>query len=279
MIIDAHQHFWRIDRGDYSWMDDRVAAIRRDRVPRDLDPHVRACGVAGTVVVQAAPTLAETCYLLDLARRTPLIRGVVGWLDLTGDVPAQIAALTDPALRGIRPMLQDIAQTDWILRADVRAGLAHLAATGLRLDALVTPRHLPAITALARDMPDLAIVIDHCAKPVFSGTDPGDDWRAGLAALAAFPQVYCKLSGLANEYGPGWSAETLRPAFDTVLELFGPARLMWGSDWPVLDLAGDYGAWFAAAQDLARGLSVSERAAIFGKTATTFYALDGTIRG
>lgn len=273
MIIDAHQHFWRIARGDYSWMDDSVAAIRRDILPPDLAPLAQAAGVGGTVAVQAAPTLAETEYLLSLADQEPLIRGVVGWLDLTGDVPAQIARLPHPHLKGIRPMLQDIEDTDWILRPDVLAGLKQLAAAGLRMDALITPRHLDAIGQLAGALPELVIIVDHCAKPVFDGTDPGAAWRDGIAALAAHPQISCKLSGLANEFGPGWSAESLRPVFDHVLDCFGPERLMWGSDWPVLELAGDYPGWLAAAQQMAAELSQDERAALFGGTAARIYDL------
>ena len=274
MIIDAHQHFWRIGRGDYSWMDDSVAAIRRDILPSDLLPLARKEGVIGTVAVQAAPTLAETEFLLSLAEETPLIRGVVGWVDLTGDVPAQLARLAHPALRGVRPMLQDIDDTDWILREDVIAGLAEVARAGLRLDALVTPRHLGVVDRLARRLPELPIVVDHCAKPTFDGTDPGEDWRTGMHTLGAHPQVACKLSGLANEFGPGWSEDALKPVFDHVLESFGPGRLMWGSDWPVLELAGDYEGWLTTAQSLAEALSSSERTQLFSGTAAEVYALD-----
>ncbi|WP_371743785.1 amidohydrolase [Mangrovicoccus sp. HB161399] len=272
-MIDAHQHFWRIGRGDYSWMDDSVAAIRRDFLPEDLAPLARAAGVTGTVAVQAAPTLAETEFLLSLADGCPSIRAVVGWIDLGGDVPAQLARLAHPRLRGIRPMLQDIAETEWILRPEVLAGLAHAVAAGLRMDALVTPRHLGAIGELAQRLPELPLVIDHCAKPVFDGSDPGADWRAGMAALAAHPQVFCKLSGLATEWGPGWSAGSFREVFSHVLGCFGAERVMWGSDWPVLELAGGYADWHAAAADLASGLGPDERAALFGGTAARFYGI------
>lgn len=274
MTIDAHQHFWRIARGDYSWMDDSVSAIRRDFLPADLAPLATAAGINGTVVVQAAPTLEETEFLLSLSETSPLILGVVGWLDLTGDVPAQLAWLDHPRLKGIRPMLQDIPETDWILQDAVLDGLRHLSEAGLRLDALITPRHLPVIDQLARQLPELSIIVDHCAKPEFSGTDPGDSWRTGIATLAEHPQISCKLSGLANEFGPGWSADGLRTVFDHVLACFGPVRLMWGSDWPVLDLAGSYSEWHAVAQSLASGLSESARDALFGGTARRIYALD-----
>ncbi len=273
MVIDAHQHFWRIARGDYFWMDESVAQIRRDLLPPDLAPLAKAAGVTGTVAVQAAPTLEETEFLLALADETPSILGVVGWIDLTGDVPAQLARLAHPRLRGIRPMLQDIEDTDWILRPDVVAGLRHVAAAGLRLDALITPRHLEVIDRLARLIPDLPIVIDHCAKPVFEAGDPGDAWRGGMAALAAHPQVFCKLSGLANEFGPGWSATALLPVFDHVLTVFGPERVLWGSDWPVLELAGQYADWIEAAREMAADLPPPAQEALFGGTARRFYGL------
>ncbi|MGV3693340.1 MAG: amidohydrolase family protein, partial [Paracoccus marcusii] len=201
-------------------------------------------------------------------------RRPVGWIDLTGDVAAQLSRIAHPALRGIRPMLQDIDDTRWILQDGVIVALRQVAGAGLRLDALITPRHLPVIEELAGRVPSLPIVIDHCAKPVFDGTDPGPDWRRGIDALAAHPQVVCKLSGLANEFGPGWSADTLRPVFDHVLRAFGPERLMWGSDWPVLELAGTYADWLQVAQTLCAALSDADRAQVFGQTAIRFYDLN-----
>ncbi|SMD13455.1 L-fuconolactonase [Fulvimarina manganoxydans] len=272
MVIDSHQHFWRISRGDYFWMEDEGAApLRHDRLPTDLLPMASEGGVEGTVVVQAAPTVDETIFLLELADQAPLIRAVVGWIDLEGDVEAQLSHIAHPKLRGIRPMLQDIEDTDWLSRPAVRDGLAQVADAGLRLDALVKPRHFKVLEALAVDMPNLPIVVDHCAKPVFDGTDPGDDWRQGIAAFAAHDQVVCKLSGLATEFGTGWSAETLRPVFDHVMATFGASRTMWGSDWPVLELAGDYGRWLAVARELAAPLSADEREALFSGTAARFY--------
>ncbi|SER88327.1 L-fuconolactonase [Tranquillimonas rosea] len=272
-MIDAHQHFWRISRGDYSWMDESVARIRRDILPADLAPLAEAAGVSGTVLVQAAPTVEETLFMLSLAQETPLVRGVVGWIDLEGDVSGQLDHIAHPALRGIRPMLQDIEDTEWVLREEVVTGLRQVAAAGLRADALIVPRHFAVITELARRVPELPIVVDHCAKPVFDGGDPGQAWRDGMAALAAHPQISCKLSGLANEYGPGWSAAALRPVFDHVLACFGPQRIMWGSDWPVLELAGDYAGWAACAQEMAADLPKASRDAIFGGTAASFYGL------
>jgi len=272
-MIDAHQHFWRIDRGDYGWMDDSVSAIRRDILPADLAPLAQAGGVTGTIAVQAAPTLAETRYLLSLADQTPLIRGVVGWVDLAGDLPAQLAQIAHPRLKGIRPMLQDIADTDWILHPAVLDGLRQVAAAGLCMDALITPRHLQVIDRLARHVPELDIIIDHGAKPRFHGTDPGVAWRQGLARLATHSQISCKLSGLANEFGPGWSVASLQPVFDHLYSCFGADRLIWGSDWPVLELAGTYPDWLATAQTLAARLSTAERHALFAGTACRVYDL------
>lgn len=276
MIVDAHQHFWKIDRGDYSWMDDSVAAIRHDILPSDLAPLAKACDVRATIAVQAAPTVAETEFLLQLASRSSLIAGVVGWVDLEADgaVDDLRKLSSDPHFKGVRPMLQDIPDTNWILQPSVLASLSSVAEMGLTLDALITPRHFQAIAGVAETVPELRIVIDHCAKPVFNGGDPGDAWRNEMARLASYSQVFCKVSGLANEYGPGWSADRLRPVFDHVVSVFGAERTMWGSDWPVLDLAGDYVSWFAAAQTLAESLTEADRRSLFSGTAARFYGLD-----
>lgn len=275
--IDAHQHFWRIDRGDYHWMDDSVAPIRRDILPEDLAPLLTRHGIKGTVVVQAAATEAETRFLLSLAKDAPFVRGVVGWVDLAAvDVGARLDDLAaDPILKGVRPMLQDIDETDWVARPAVMRGLRAVAERGLRLDALAQPRHLTVLAQVAQQIPDLPIVIDHCAKPVIAGeVDSGDAWWAAMALLATLPQVMCKLSGLANEAGPGWSADRLRPVAEHALHVFGPDRVMWGSDWPVLELAGDYDGWIAATDTLLSDLSEADRAEVLGATAIRFYGLD-----
>ena len=274
--IDAHQHFWQISRGDYDWMTDEVAAIRHDILPADLAPHLQRHGIAGTVLVQAAATVAETEFLLALARDHAFVRGVVGWVDLTDPAaPATLDSLCrDPAFKGVRPMLQDIPDTRWIAQRAVIANLRALADRGLRLDALVTPRHLDVLAEVLEQLPSLPVVIDHCAKPVIAGgADPGAAWRDGITRLAALPQVMCKISGLANEAGPGWSAEGLRSVVDHVLTQFGPDRVMWGSDWPVLDLAGDYDGWCAASAALFAHLSGADRAAVLGGTARAFYGI------
>ena len=275
-VIDAHQHCWQIARGDYAWLDDSVAPIRRDFDPADWSAVAGPLGVARSVLVQAAPSLDETAYLLRLAAATPSIGAVVGWVDLASDdAPAHLGLIaSEPALRGVRPMLQDIEETEWILRSEVIDALRVAARLDLTLDALVQPRHLAALERLGREVPELAIVVDHCAKPhIEGGRDPGDEWREGMSRLAANPRMHCKLSGLANEHGPGWSAASLRPVTAHVLETFGAERVMWGSDWPVLELVGDYAAWLDCARELLDGLGADGRDAVLARTAARFYRI------
>ena len=275
--IDAHQHFWQISREDYDWMTDDVENIRHDILPSDLSPLIDLHDITGTVVVQAAATVAETEFLIGLAEKTNFIKGLVGWVDLTdADTPQTLDRLMQStAFKGVRPMLQDIEDTKWISQPKVMANLAALAERGLRLDALVQPRHLGVLVQVAKELPELAIVIDHCAKPVIAdGADAGTAWRDGMARLAELPNVVCKISGLANESGPGWSAERLQPVIDHVLRQFGAERVMWGSDWPVLNLVGDYARWRAVSAQLLQGCSDQDRAEIYGGTAVKFYGLE-----
>ncbi len=275
--IDAHQHFWRISRGDYDWMSDEVAEIRHDILPADLAPHLGRHDITGTVVVQAAGTVAETEFLLGLAQTCDFIKGVVGWIDLEAeDAPQTMDRLMQsPVFKGVRPMLQDIEDTNWITRPKVLSNLAALSDRGLRLDALVVPRHLEVLAKVAADLPDLAIVIDHCAKPeIFGGADAGADWREGMRRLAALPNVMCKVSGLANEAGSDWSAADLTAVVAHILEQFGADRVMWGSDWPVLNLVGDYDQWRTVSEQLFSRLSERDRAAVYGGTAKHFYGLE-----
>lgn len=275
-MIDAHQHFWRLDRGDYAWPNDSVAPIFRDFAPGDLAPLLAQAGVTQTVLVQANDTLAETDFLLDLAERTDFVAAVVGWVDLAApDARAVIDRLRQhPKLKGLRPMLQNIAETDWILRPEVQPALAHMQATGLRFDALIQPRHLRPLLVLARDYPGLPIVIDHIAKPgMGQGRQPDPDWQAGIEALAACPNVWCKLSGMVTEIGPNWQTRDLLPFAQVVLWAFGAERVIWGSDWPVLNLASDYSTWVQTAKALTAPLSAAEVSDIFEGNARAFYGL------
>lgn len=283
--VDAHQHFWRPARGDYGWLRPDVPALApicRDVAPAELAPLLAAHGISHTVLVQAAPTAAETDFLLGLAREHAFIAGVVGWVDVTrADSVATLErwAATAPALKSLRPMLQDLPEDDWIAHAPHPDVLAALPRLGLAFDALVKPWHLPALRSFVRANPKLPVVIDHGAKPVLSegwASPWVEAWRHGLAALADEPTVACKFSGLLTEASPAQCADpvaTLRPVWDTLLEAFGPERLIWGSDWPVLTLAAPYDRWVAAAEALIGELSPDEQAAVWGGNARRFYNL------
>lgn len=277
MRIDAHQHYWELHHGDYGWLQPTPAlhAIYRDFGPADLAPLREGAGVAGTVLVQAAPSEDETWRLLRLAHEpSHAVLGVVGWCDLAApDAPERIARLArDPLLKGLRPMLQDIAQTDWILQPALTPAIEAMLVHGLRFDALVKTAHLSALSAFAARHPQLPLVVDHGAKPDIAAHAFGA-WADDIAAVARAPHVHCKLSGLATEAGPRWSIESLQPYVDHLLQVFGPGRLLWGSDWPVLNLAGSYGRWCEATDALLAGCTPDERAAILGGNAVRFYAL------
>ena len=273
--IDAHHHVWTLARGDYGWLTPRLAAIYRDFTLDDLRPQLRAARIEATVLVQAAPTVAETEFLLNVARRSEgLVRGVVGWVDLAA--PTALIELdrlaTDPLLKSIRPMLHDLEDHDWILRADVGAVLEALPGMGLRFDALVRARELPALLEVLERHPELAVVIDHGAKPPIAagGWQP---WADLIAEVASHPNVCCKLSGLVTEAGPAWTADALQPYVDHLIGCFGADRLLWGSDWPVVDLAGGYAAWVATTGQLLQSLTAEERANVMGANAQRVYRL------
>lgn len=272
--IDAHQHFWRLDRGDYGWLTPELASIHRDFMPDDLAPLLAAHGIARTILVQAAPTVAETMFLLGIAARTTFVAGVVGWVDFEAPVAADAIArlAADPKLVGVRPMVQDIADDDWLLRPSLAPAFRALVAHGLVFDALVLPRHLPRLAHVLDRHPDLRVVIDHAAKPAIrDGASALEPWRNDLAAVAASRGVHCKLSGLVTEAVPGWTTDALRPFADTVLGTFGADRVLWGSDWPVVNLAGGYDCWRAASLALLAPLSGDARAAVLGANAQRVY--------
>lgn len=276
--VDAHQHFWRLADRHGQWPPAELDAIHRDFLPADLEPLRSCAGIDGTVLVQSLPSEDDTRWMLSIAGQHRFVWGVVGWTDLkAADAPARIAALAAaPKLKGLRPMLQDLPDDDWIADPAVDAGARAMAQHGLVFDALVLPRHLDALYAFAVRHPDLRIVIDHAAKPPIAagGIEP---WRSRMARLAALPQVACKVSGLLTEAGPRRSAEALRPYVQPLWELFGPERLLWGSDWPVLRLAGEYQAWLEMSHALfdaiEPGLPDAARANLFGGNAMRVYGL------
>jgi L-fuconolactonase len=272
MKVDAHHHVWRIGRGDYTWIDSG-SPLHRDYTLADLRPLLG--DITATVLVQAAASEAETAYLLNVARNSEgLVRGVVGWEDFAAaDAATRITGLaTDGLLKGLRPMLQDIDDTDWILQPGVQPALQAMQAAGLRFDALVQLRHLPVLLRLAERHPDLPLVVDHAAKPAIAG-GALHPWAADIARLASETPALCKLSGLVTEAGPDWNVDRLRPFVDHLLTCFGPSRLIWGSDWPVVTLAGGYARWREATEHLLSDLDDSGREAVLGGNAVQFYGL------
>jgi L-fuconolactonase len=275
MRIDSHQHFWNLSRGDYGWLTAGAhPRIFRDFGPADLEPILRENAVQRTILVQAAPTPGETEFLIDVARRTHFVGGVVGWVDLTAaDAPAVIARLAEEGLfLGVRPMIQDISDDNWMLSPVLAPGLARLQEARLCFDALVKPRHLPALLKFIDRYPELSVVIDHAAKPDIARRNLAL-WAHDIRELARRTEVFCKLSGLASEAGKDWSVEQLKPYVDVLLDSFGPDRLMWGSDWPVLNEVSTYTSWFRATEELIQSLSGSDRQKILGGTAARFYGL------
>ncbi|UOM35341.1 amidohydrolase [Acuticoccus sp. I52.16.1] len=282
--IDAHCHLWRLERGDYGWLGgEGLEALRRDFEPHDLAAVHSPAGIRRAVVVQAAPTVAETQFLLDLAETAPAVAGVVGWVDLASpDAAETLDEIASPHLLGVRPMLQDLAEDDWIVTAPTAAAIAALRAASLRFDALVMPRHLRHLVRFVEAHPDLPVIVDHAAKPALGA--PADDprhaaWREGMAALGR-TGAYVKISGLFTEMRPDQratpaaAAATLRPLVDDLLEWFGSDRIAWGSDWPVLTLADEMSAWDETTALLLAELSAEARTAILGGNAATFYGLE-----
>jgi L-fuconolactonase len=284
--IDSHQHFWRPARGDYQWLradEPALAPLLRDFMPEDLAPLLAAHGVEKTVLVQAAESKAETEFMLDLASAHAFIGGVVGWVELSrpgaGAVLERMAR--HPKFKGVRPMLQDQPDDAWISCRPRPDAIRALQRLGLRFDALVKPRHLPPLLRFLKHWPELPVVIDHAAKPPVGAHDSEAfaRWRADIAAVAAMPQVFCKFSGLWGEAPAAMHGDVdaavraVRPVWEHLLDVFGPARLMWGSDWPVLTLAGDYAGWLAISEACIGSLTQSEQADVWAGTARRFYGL------
>jgi L-fuconolactonase len=274
MRVDSHQHFWRLMRGDYSWLTPRLTPLFRDFQPADLGPILNDHDIDATVLVQAAASIAETDYLLELASDAAFVLGVVGWVDLESpQAAADIERLSaNPRLKGLRPMIQDIPDAQWMLRPGLRPAIAAMQRHGLRFDALLKPPHLAPFRKFLALYPDLPIVIDHGAKPVIA-KGRYDDWAIAMSEIAKDQRVFCKLSGLVTEAKRNWHQRDLKPYVDLLIEAFGPERLMWGSDWPVVELAGGYDRWIEAAQNYLARLNEGERNAILGGTATKFYGL------
>lgn len=270
--IDAHHHVWTVSRGDYDWLTPDLP-IHRDYTLDDL--RALLGNITATVLVQAAPTEAETAFMIDVARGSDsLVRAVVGWVDmLQPDAPERIARLgNEPLVKGLRPMLQDIPDTKWVLQDALRPAFQAMIDVGLRFDALIQPRHLRHLVTLCTHYPDLRVVIDHGAKPSIA-EGVWQPWADEIRRVAYETAAYCKLSGLVTEAPPGWRIDDLRRYADHLFESFGPSRLMWGSDWPVVNLAGGYRLWQNATEVLLAVLSAETQDAILGSNALDFYGL------
>lgn len=279
-MIDAHHHLWKLSRADYGWIgsgtNPAVAPIERDFLVAEFRALAAANGVTGSVAVQAAPTLAETRWLLDQARASDgLILGVVGWIDMAAkDATDTLRDLaSDSLLRGIRPMLQDIADVEWILRPELMTAIRAIEQHNLAFDLLVKPPYLKAAHTLLARHPDLRAIVDHGAKPDIAG-DGWQPWADDVRRIARDTSAFCKISGLVTEARPGWKVGDLRCYVDHLVDCFGAGRIVWGSDWPVMLLNADYPGWLAAAKKLVESHSAADQMAIFHDNAVRFYRLD-----
>ena len=273
--IDAHQHFWEYNPTEHVWMTEEMAAIRRDFLPADLKPLLDRIGFDGCVAVQARQNLEETRWLLELAGRHDFIRGVVGWVDLRSpELPSQLERFAaNPRLVGVRHIVQDEPDDEFMLRNDFRAGIRRLADFGLTYDVLIYPRQLPAAIRLVAEFPDQPFVLDHIAKPPIA-EQKREPWEAGLRELARSANLHCKLSGMVTETRWNeWQPADFRPYLDVVFESFGPERLMIGSDWPVCTLSASYESTMTIVMDYIGQLPPHVQEAILGANCTRFYGL------
>lgn len=277
--IDSHQHFWQLSQPfDYRWLDAPAnAPIKRDYLPEHLFSHLQAAGIERSIFVQTQHNVAENRWALGLAERHEFLAGVVGWIDLASPrCEEQLSEFKDhPKSVGVRHVTQDEPDDDFIVRDDVLRGLRVLEKHGVPFDLLFYVRHLRHAATLAAQFPDLPLVIDHLAKPEIK-FGRLDNWLPHLAAAAKHPNVYCKISGLATEADwHNWTPADLAPYVRAALDLFGPERCMYGSDWPVCELAGSYEHIHAGLVEAIGPLSESDRASIFGGTAARFYGIKG----
>ncbi|MFB9330393.1 amidohydrolase family protein [Paenibacillus aurantiacus] len=276
MRIDAHQHYWKLSRGDYSWISPEMSVLYRDYLPADLQPDLQRHRIEKTIVVQAAATLAETEYLLELAECDESIAGVVGWVDMFN--PSYVHAYErfagHPKFAGFRTMLQDLADSSVILDRGYMEALSFFERRGTPIDLLVKTPQLDALIEALGQVPRLHAVIDHLAKPhIAEGVL--EPWRTQMAKIGAMPNIYCKLSGMVTETDhQNWTPEQLEPYIRHVLEQFGPDRVMFGSDWPVCLLAGSYtDVMHALERALPEHWTQTEREKLFGGNAATFYRM------
>ena len=282
-IIDAHQHFWDPQKGDYPWMSGKASSLRRIYAPQDLRPELVANGVSATVLVQTWSSMEETVEFLETAAGTDFVAGVVGWVDLTApDIDRRIGALKahphGKYLVGLRHQVHDEPDVDWLLRKDVRRGLEAVAAHDLVYDLLLRPAHVPAALTVAREMPQLRLVVDHIAKPEIAA-DGFAAWSSSFRGFAAErDHVWCKLSGMVTEAEwTDWTVAQLVPYVHEALAVFGPDRCMFGSDWPVCTLAASYQQVLSCLQEAISHLSEAEKSQVLAGSAIDLYRLGKTL--
>ncbi|MFK7844018.1 MAG: amidohydrolase [Rhodothermales bacterium] len=273
LYLDTHQHFWKYDPVQYAWIDDTMDVIQRDFLPEDLEPVLKANGIAGCIAVQADQTEEETQFLLDLAGNHDFIKGVVGWVDLRApDVHDRLAYFAQhPKLKGIRHIVQGESDVNFLLRDDFIRGLRALKRHKLTYDILVFPHQLGAALELVRLLPEQSFVIDHMAKPYINDQFI-DGWAVLMKAIAQHDNVHCKVSGIITEANwAHWSYEDIEPYLDVVFSAFGTKRTMFGSDWPVCLVAGSYKRMLGLIQRYTDGFTEQDKTAFFGSTGAAFY--------
>lgn len=271
-VIDAHQHFWKYHPDTHHWINDEMAVIRKDFLPADLAPVLKQHGVDGCIAVQADQSEAETDFLVSLANENDWIKGVVGWVDLCADkIRERLQYYCQvPVVKGFRHILQ-AEDPAFMLKPEFLRGIGALQEYGFTYDILVYPRHLPAVQQLVKQFPDQRFVIDHIAKPDIS-KGVMEEWVKNIQAIAAFPNLYCKVSGMVTEANWScWKKEDLYPYLDMVTESFGTDRLLYGSDWPVCLLAASYERMMEPVKEYYSNFSATEQAALFGGNAAAFY--------
>ena len=275
MRIDAHQHFWRYSPDEYPWIGNEMSILKRDFLPANLEPLLAANKLDGSVAVQAQQTEAETAFLLELANDNPMIKGVVGWTELRApDVDQKLEVLSqNPLLKGIRHVLQDEPDDEYMLHSDFKRGIRCLERHNLTYDILIYPRQLDAAAKLVKEFPNQPFVIDHLAKPhIMDGHIR--DWQRQISALAVCDNVFCKISGMVTEADwQNWQTEDFTPYLEVIVEAFGTGRLLFGSDWPVCLLAAEYDSVKGIADGFFAAFTDTEKGKIFGGNAVRFYQL------
>lgn len=277
MKIDSHHHLWDYSSKEYGWIDDDMKVLKRDFSPDDLMPILKQTGIEGTVAVQARTTLEENDFLLKHAEQNPFIKAVVGWVDLTKDDVSDVLApyAEQATFKGVRHVLQGEPDDAYCLRKDFNQGISLLHDFGMVYDILIFHRHLPNSIKMVDQHPNQLFVLDHIAKPEIHSATPDPAWVKNMQTLAEREHVYCKLSGMVTEVtaDTSWTPELLRPYFEVALEAFGPNRLMFGSDWPVILLRSEYQRWFQTVEKYTSELTSNEQQQIFGLTAARAYGI------